>query len=245
MVASGRCPARNRRITHAIHDANPPRRSRPRRRLPEGTLGRIRGVQRRPEQGRRRHGLGPTAAAECSGHDRRRGRARPTCSMAPMPIPRNSSPAISSSPSPKICNKRQSPGQALPLKASNSMENPFSGLSKPRQPRVSHADEAGRAAERVARESYGWPPRRLPCGRTRDVAGAEDALSEAFAEALRTWPGDGVPQNPDTWLLTVARRRQTDAIRRRQSEPRGRRARRWPKPRPRPRRGEMISNRRR
>lgn len=77
-------------------------------------------------------------------------------------------------------------------------------------------NEAGRAAERVARESYGRLVAFL-AARTRDVAGAEDALAEAFAAALRIWPIDGVPNNPDAWLLTVARRRQTDAIRRRQT----------------------------
>jgi RNA polymerase sigma-70 factor (ECF subfamily) len=47
------------------------------------------------------------------------------------------------------------------------------------------------------------------------VAGAEDALSEAFAAALADWPLHGVPQSPDAWLLTVARRKMTDAVRRR------------------------------
>lgn len=79
------------------------------------------------------------------------------------------------------------------------------------------ADEAGRAAERVARESYGRLVAFL-AARTRDVAGAEDALGEAFAAALRTWPVDGVPENPDAWLLTAARRRQIDALRRRQTQ---------------------------
>lgn len=78
------------------------------------------------------------------------------------------------------------------------------------------ARAAERAAERVARESYGRLVAFL-AARTRDVAGAEDALAEAFAAALRMWPTDGVPQNPDAWLLTVARRRQTDSIRRRQT----------------------------
>jgi RNA polymerase sigma-70 factor, ECF subfamily len=77
-------------------------------------------------------------------------------------------------------------------------------------------DETGRAAERVARESYGRLVAFL-AARTRDVAGAEDALSEAFAAALRVWPVDGVPDNPDAWLLTAARRRQTDAARRKQT----------------------------
>jgi RNA polymerase sigma-70 factor (ECF subfamily) len=81
-------------------------------------------------------------------------------------------------------------------------------------------NEATRTAERVARESYGRLVAFL-AARTRDVAGAEDALSEAFAAALRLWPTDGVPQNPDAWLLTVARRRQTDALRRRQTRSAG------------------------
>lgn len=85
---------------------------------------------------------------------------------------------------------------------------------------MSHAEAAGRAAERVARESYGRLLAFL-AARTRDVAGAEDALSEAFAAALRLWPADGVPDNPDAWLLTVARRRQTDQLRRRQTRSAG------------------------
>jgi RNA polymerase sigma-70 factor (ECF subfamily) len=85
---------------------------------------------------------------------------------------------------------------------------------------VSDAGEAARAAERVARESYGRLVAFL-AARTRDVAGAEDALGEAFATALRMWPVDGIPNNPDAWLLTVARRRQTDAVRRRQTRTAG------------------------
>ncbi|MET3898292.1 RNA polymerase sigma-70 factor (ECF subfamily) [Devosia sp. UYZn731] len=81
-------------------------------------------------------------------------------------------------------------------------------------------DEASQTAERVARESYGRLVAYL-AARTRDVAGAEDALAEAFATALRMWPAEGVPQNPDAWLLTVARRRQTDAVRRRHTRTAG------------------------
>jgi RNA polymerase sigma-70 factor (ECF subfamily) len=80
--------------------------------------------------------------------------------------------------------------------------------------------EAARTAERVARESYGRLVAFL-AARTRDVAGAEDALGEAFAAALRIWPTDGVPSNPDAWLLTVARRRQTDSHRRRRTRTAG------------------------
>ena len=69
--------------------------------------------------------------------------------------------------------------------------------------------------ERIARESYGRLVAYL-AARTRDVAGAEDALSEAFIAALSTWPRDGVPQNPEAWLLTSARRTLIDRIRHQQ-----------------------------
>jgi RNA polymerase sigma-70 factor (ECF subfamily) len=72
------------------------------------------------------------------------------------------------------------------------------------------------AAEAVARRSYGKLVALL-AARTGDVAGAEDALSEAFAAALVDWPVGGVPTTPEAWLLTVARRKQIDAARRRRS----------------------------
>ncbi|MCD0453496.1 RNA polymerase subunit sigma-24 [Actinocorallia sp. API 0066] len=50
---------------------------------------------------------------------------------------------------------------------------------------------------------------------TGDFALAEDLAQEAVAEALVTWPRDGVPRNPAGWLLTVGRRRAIDAFRRR------------------------------
>ena len=49
---------------------------------------------------------------------------------------------------------------------------------------------------------------------TGDLAAAEDALSEAFASALQVWPMGGTPANPEAWLLTVARHKLIDAIRR-------------------------------
>lgn len=50
---------------------------------------------------------------------------------------------------------------------------------------------------------------------TGDFALAEDLAQEALAEALVTWPRDGVPRNPAGWLLTTGRRRAIDAFRRR------------------------------
>lgn len=71
------------------------------------------------------------------------------------------------------------------------------------------------AVERAARESYGRLLAFLSA-RSRDIAASEDALADAFAAALENWPLTGVPANPEAWLLTAARRKLTDAARRRQ-----------------------------
>ncbi|HZL99743.1 MAG TPA: DUF6596 domain-containing protein, partial [Planctomycetota bacterium] len=64
----------------------------------------------------------------------------------------------------------------------------------------------------MARESYGRLVAFLSA-RTRDVAGAEDALGDALLSALTTWPRDGVPDKPEAWLLTTARHRLVDEAR--------------------------------
>jgi len=69
--------------------------------------------------------------------------------------------------------------------------------------------------EAVARDSYGRLIAYL-ASRAGDVADAEDALSDAFATALERWLIDGIPQKPEAWLLSVARNRMIDAIRRHQ-----------------------------
>lgn len=69
-------------------------------------------------------------------------------------------------------------------------------------------------AERIARESYGKLLAYLAAA-SRDVAAAEDALADAFAAALATWPTRGLPDNPEAWLHAAAKRRLIDAARRR------------------------------
>ncbi len=68
-------------------------------------------------------------------------------------------------------------------------------------------------AEAVARRSYGKLVAFLVAD-TRNLAAAEDALAEAFAAGLADWPETGIPDNPEAWLLTVARRKAIDAGRR-------------------------------
>lgn len=72
--------------------------------------------------------------------------------------------------------------------------------------------DVARAVERVARDSYGRLVAFL-AARSRDVAGAEDALADAFQSALETWPRTGVPDKPEAWLLVAARHRLIDKAR--------------------------------
>jgi len=86
--------------------------------------------------------------------------------------------------------------------------------------RMSDADSsvlARETAETAARWSYGKLVAFLSA-RSGDVAAAEDALAGAFTEALEHWPQDGTPENPEAWLLTVARRKLIDGVRRRRDE---------------------------
>jgi predicted RNA polymerase sigma factor len=79
--------------------------------------------------------------------------------------------------------------------------------------------EAIETAEEVARRSYGRLVAYL-AARWRDLAAAEDAVADALRAALETWPRTGVPEKPEAWLLTVARRRLLDESRREYSRAR-------------------------
>ena len=68
------------------------------------------------------------------------------------------------------------------------------------------------AIEQAVRDSYGRLLAFL-AARTHDVAAAEDALSDALAAALESWPLAGVPGKPEAWLLVAARRKLIDAAR--------------------------------
>lgn len=72
--------------------------------------------------------------------------------------------------------------------------------------------DARRAVEQAARDSWSRLIAFL-AARSRDVAAAEDALADAFRAALEDWPRSGIPERPEAWLLTAARRRLIDAVR--------------------------------
>ncbi len=50
----------------------------------------------------------------------------------------------------------------------------------------------------------------LLAARSGDIAAAEDAIADALERALTRWPAEGIPANPEGWVLTVARNRLRD-----------------------------------
>jgi RNA polymerase sigma-70 factor, ECF subfamily len=82
----------------------------------------------------------------------------------------------------------------------NATAAPPAGMSQVAVPLAAH-----RAAEAAARNAYGRLLAYLAY-RWRDIDAAQDALAEAFASALESWPKSGVPDSPEAWLMTAAKR---------------------------------------
>lgn len=74
------------------------------------------------------------------------------------------------------------------------------------------ADLTARALERAYREEWTAVVATI-ARRLGDLQAAEDAVSEAFVAAARTWPRDGVPPKPGAWLTVTAKRRAIDQLR--------------------------------
>jgi predicted RNA polymerase sigma factor len=74
---------------------------------------------------------------------------------------------------------------------------------------VVHAVDVKSRVARVTRDSYGRLLALLAAP-TGDIPAAEDAIADAIERALTRWPDDGIPDNPEGWLLTVARNRLRD-----------------------------------
>ena len=75
------------------------------------------------------------------------------------------------------------------------------------------ADAARQAVERAFSEHWGRLLALLT-GQLRSLEIAEESLADAFEQAVRHWGRDGVPDRPEAWLLTTARRRGLDRLRR-------------------------------
>ncbi len=78
--------------------------------------------------------------------------------------------------------------------------------------------EQGRSARAIVEAAFARDRGRIVAVLNRDLRDldlAEDGLQDAFAEALRTWPQRGTPRNPTAWIITTARNRAIDRLRRR------------------------------
>jgi len=73
--------------------------------------------------------------------------------------------------------------------------------------------DVGEAVAGAFREEWGRVVAAL-IGMTGDWDLAEECAQDAFAQAWKTWPRDGVPRRPGAWLTTVARNRALDRLRR-------------------------------
>jgi RNA polymerase sigma-70 factor (ECF subfamily) len=86
------------------------------------------------------------------------------------------------------------------------------------------AGVARRAVERAYRDDWTALVATLAGQVGGDIGLAEDSVAEAFAAAAAAWPETGVPNRPGGWLLTVARRRAIDVLRRAQTQLRNQQA---------------------
>src|SRR5262249_4541207 len=147
-------------------------------------------------------------ARQCGGET-----ASPSCRTARTPARRSSWAASCCS----SCRRSMRPWNGRRAARPPHMAQWKSGRSLPNSSdaskvKTSTAEVAHRAVEEGARQSYGRLVALLSA-RTRDPAGAEDALADALLAALNTWSRDGIPKNPQAWLLAAARNRLLDHAR--------------------------------
>src|SRR5262244_2086902 len=140
-------------------------------------------------------------------------KASPSCRTAHMPARRSSWAASFCS----SCRRSMRPWNGRraarpPRMASWKSDRSLPDSSDSWKVKTRAEEPAHRAVEAAARQSYGRLVALL-AARTRDPAGAEDALADALLAALNTWARDGIPKNPQAWLLTAARNRFLDHAR--------------------------------
>jgi len=130
-----------------------------------------------------------------------------------MSMPEERDPAQSAQSERPECSER--PGTGVRAAAA-STSTPASACTSTPTSTSATADPAQAAVEGVFREQYGRAVSVL-VGVFGDIDLAEDAVQEAFAVAVRRWPVDGVPPSPAGWIITTARHRAIDRLRRESS----------------------------
>src|SRR5256885_1405974 len=134
---------------------------------------------------------------------------------APSRGQRNTSAASTSSR--PTTSTRHSPGQRRPPQQSRSRSRSGRSDTYPRADRLGDIDAGARLDEAAVGRIFREEPGRSIAALIRafgDIDVAEDAVQEAFAVALRRWPGAGLPPNPGGWITTTARNVAIDRQRR-------------------------------
>src|SRR5258705_296407 len=103
--------------------------------------------------------------------------------------------------------------EAAPRRETGRMKQYLISFYQPDGPPPPPEVLAPPAIERAFREAYGRAVAVLVrvCG---DIDTAEEAVQDAFVEALERWPATGVPPSPAGWIVTTARNRVVDRYRR-------------------------------
>src|SRR5215204_5460267 len=159
-----------------------------------------------PARSRRPRPPPESATSRCSAGTRRSGRSRPAYSTSCRSIRSRCCSVVVAGCS--TCCRRASSSRS-------------SGSSTRRRPRTSATASAAEppvtATQRTIDAVWRIESARLIAGLARivrDVGLAEDLAQDALVAALETWPESGVPDNPGAWLMTTAKRRAIDTLRR-------------------------------
>ncbi|MBV8294327.1 MAG: hypothetical protein JOY55_21430, partial [Mycobacterium sp.] len=110
--------------------------------------------------------------------------------------------------SPTWTRRWRGPNAARPSTGDPSRSVPSRSLTPAAKAGTPLSEAQSRVAELVD-ASYGRLLALL-AARSGDIAAAEDAIADALERALTRWPVEGIPVNPEGWVLTVARNRLRD-----------------------------------
>src|SRR5947208_321491 len=130
--------------------------------------------------------------------------------MARSPRAKNTSAGLPSS-RPPISTRRSNGDRNWPARRRSRSKSARSGKITARMPEG--PDLPISEIDRVFREEYGRAVAIL-VRVFRDIAIAEEAVQDAFTAAVQRWPSTGLPPSPAGWIITTARNRAIDRLRR-------------------------------
>src|SRR4051812_38519554 len=195
--------SRRRWPSHEVHAAALRPGRRPRERGGAGADGRVDGLPARPRAVRRAD-RGRCPPGPGHRHDRPRARRRPRGHRRPVRRDQGDARRL-------LHDRRPRPGRRPGLGRQGAQR-----AVRQRRGPPDHGAPGGMTDATIARAFREEGPAILATliRQVGDFTLAEDALQDAFAAAVATWPRDGVPDRPGAWITTTARHRAIDRLRR-------------------------------